>query len=93
MSQADKILERMKRNPLDRFTLGDVEAVCRANGVDCDAPKRGSHYTISHKSQADILTIPNRRPIKPVYIRKLVHYLEQVRASLTHGTQGISDRD
>jgi len=35
----------------------------------------GSHFKVSHLSQDEILTIPARRPIKPVCIRKLVAFL------------------
>jgi len=30
-------------------------------------------------SQRDILTVPQRRPVKPVYIRRLVRFVEQVK--------------
>jgi hypothetical protein len=36
---------------------------------------------VSHPSQRDILTIPARRPIKPIYIRRLVEFLDRVIAS------------
>jgi hypothetical protein len=77
----------MQRNPQGGFTLADVESVCRANGISCEAPKRGSHYTISHPSQPKILTVPQKRPIKPVYIRMLVAYVLAVRAVSNDETQ------
>jgi hypothetical protein len=39
----------------------------------------GSHYKISHPNQREILTIPSRRPIKPVYIRELVKFIDACR--------------
>jgi hypothetical protein len=33
---------------------------------------------MSHPSQRDILTIPARRPVKAVYIRKLVRFIDAV---------------
>lgn len=78
VSQADKRLEQMRRNPQGDWRIEDVEMVCAAFGVTCIAPKRGSHHTISHSTQADILTIPSRRPIKPVYIKLLVTYIDAV---------------
>jgi hypothetical protein len=35
-----------------------------------------SHYKVSHPAAREILTIPHRRPIKPVYIRKLVKLID-----------------
>ncbi len=37
----------------------------------------GSHVTLQHNSGA-MLTVPARRPIKPVYIRKLVDMIDQL---------------
>lgn len=36
---------------------------------------------VKHPSAVEILTIPARRPIKPVYIRKLVRYIDEMRDS------------
>jgi hypothetical protein len=81
MSQAEKRLEAMRRNPVGDWTIADIEAVCRARGIDCVAPARGSHYDVSHPSQRDILTMPARRPLKPVYIRKFVTFVDAVEGS------------
>jgi hypothetical protein len=85
MSQGAKKLAAMRRNPQDDWHISDVASVCRAYGIDCSAPSSGSHYTISHNTQAEILTIPSRKPIKPVYIRKLVAFLDAVARSQSHG--------
>jgi hypothetical protein len=62
------------------WSIADVERICRAYGVRCTSPSGGgSHYKISHPSQREILTVPFRRPIKPVYIRKLVRFVDAVR--------------
>lgn len=74
--QAEKLLERMRRRPQGDWTIGDVESVCRWAGVHCEAPSRGSHYKISHTGTKEILTIPAHRPIKPVYIRRLVQLID-----------------
>ena len=70
-------LDRMRRNPAANWTIADVETVCARYGVRCTPPTGGgSHYKISHASQRDILTIPRARPVKPVYIRRLVKFIE-----------------
>ena len=78
------LLDRMKRNPVGDWSIRDVETVCRDHGLACTPPSGGgSHYKISHSSQREILTVPFRRLIKPVYIRKLVRFIEAAGAS--HG--------
>jgi hypothetical protein len=72
------LLTRMKQNPQGDWTISDVSSVCKDVGVACDAPKRGDHYKVSHQTQIEILTIPARRPIKPIYIRKLVTFIDSV---------------
>jgi hypothetical protein len=73
---ASDLLEQMRRNPAGDWTIADVEKVCRAHGLLFRAGKGTSHCHAKHPAAAEILTIPARRPIKPVYIRKLVHYIE-----------------
>ena len=81
MAKGNKRLEAMRRNPAGDWRIADVELVCRAFGVVCEPPTGGgSHYTVSHLNMAAILTAPARRPIKPVYIRKLVSYIDEVRS-------------
>jgi hypothetical protein len=53
--------------------------------MECVAPSRGSHWRIAHHSIAAILTIPARRPIKPVYIRMLLDYIDELEAIGRHG--------
>lgn len=70
----------MRRNPAGDWRIEDVAAVCRAFGIGCEPSRSGSsHYKVSHASQRDILTVPFKRPIKPVYIRKLVAFIDAVR--------------
>lgn len=78
---AEDLLGRMKRNPQGDWTIKDVETVCgQHDGVSCKPPTGGGgHYKVSHPSSPFILTIPFNRPIKAVYIRFLVRFLEAVR--------------
>jgi hypothetical protein len=70
----------MRRNPAADWTIRDVEAVCREHGVLCEPARGGgSHYKVAHPRTAEKLTIPYKRPIRPVYIRKLVAFLDGVR--------------
>ncbi|MFK8251676.1 type II toxin-antitoxin system HicA family toxin [Ancylobacter terrae] len=74
-------LEAMRANPAGNWSIGDVEQVCREHGLLCAAPRGGgSHYKVGHPTVARKLTIPFKRPIKPVYIRLLVNLIDEVRA-------------
>ncbi len=79
MSKADKRLDGMRRNPQDGWRIEDVQLVCDNEKITCSAPKRGDHYKISHPDRPEILTIPATRPIKPVYIRRLLAFIGRVR--------------
>jgi hypothetical protein len=75
-----KRLEAMRRIPQGDWKIADVEALCKEFDILC-SPHRGgsSHYKISHPLLTEILTIPFKRPIKPVYIRNLVKFIDAVR--------------
>lgn len=73
-------LERMRHNPAGDWTIHDVENVCREYAVLCEPARGGgSHYKVAHPQMVEKLTIPYKRPIKPVYIRKLVAFIDAVR--------------
>ncbi|MGI9170803.1 MAG: hypothetical protein ACR2FH_11635 [Caulobacteraceae bacterium] len=74
----------MRRNPAGDWQIDDVAVVCRTFGLDCVAPTRGSHHRIAHPEATAILTIPARRPIKPMYIRALVAYIDEVGGAAKH---------
>ena len=76
MARAEKLLAAMKANPASDWSIRDIEVLARAYGIACKAPRRGSHYTLSHAAVEGHLTIPARRPIKPIYIRLLVAMVE-----------------
>ncbi|UZK68987.1 type II toxin-antitoxin system HicA family toxin [Sphingomonas sp. S1-29] len=67
----------MRGNPND-WRIEEVIAVCAAHDIGCTPPRNGSHYKVKHPSRTEILTIPARRPIKAVYIRALVRFVDQV---------------
>jgi len=79
MSKADKLLQRMRHNPAGDWSIRDVERLCKAMGWACLPPTGGgSHWKVSVPGHEAILTIPAKRPIKPVYIRKLLELAKDV---------------
>ncbi len=77
MSKGNKLIAAMRANPRD-WGIGDIERACHAAGLTCVAPKRGSHYKITHPSISAILTVPYNRPIKPVYVRELIKLIDRL---------------
>jgi predicted RNA binding protein YcfA (HicA-like mRNA interferase family) len=69
------LLEGMRRFLAGDWRIRDVEALCREYGLSFRFG-RGSHAQLRHPAAREILTIPAHRPIKPVYIRKLVRYID-----------------
>ena len=68
----------MRNNPRDDWRITDVETLANRYGLSINRPKGGgSHVTLRHDSGFK-LTVPARRPIKPVYIRRLVQMIDQL---------------
>ncbi|WP_404379345.1 type II toxin-antitoxin system HicA family toxin [Caenispirillum salinarum] len=80
MTQRDKLLKRMASSPQSDWTIQDVERVCDGWGLTMRRTG-GSHVTLTHPSQPDVVTIPAHRPIRPVYIRMLVDFVSRVARS------------
>ena len=77
MSKAEKLLERMRRNPAGDWSIDDIQKLCRGLGWECLPPSGGgSHWKVVMPGSEAILTVPAKRPIKPVYIRKLMEYVK-----------------
>ena len=80
VARGERLLARMRANPRD-WRIQDVETLCRAIGLDFDRPSGGSHYGISDPTQLAHPTVPFARPIKPIYIRRLVRFVDAVLAA------------
>jgi hypothetical protein len=72
---AAKILLRMRRNPRD-WGIEDLKVVAARFGIDWDQGGT-SHVAFRHRT-AGRLTIPANRPIKPVYIRLFIQFLDKL---------------
>ena len=79
MSRGEKRLEDMRNNPRADWQISDIRVVCETFGIRLAEPSGGSHYKVSHERLRDILTLPARRPIKPVYIRNFVAFVDEVK--------------
>jgi predicted RNA binding protein YcfA (HicA-like mRNA interferase family) len=70
-----KLLDRMRRNPKG-WQIEDLQAMAEHLGIAW-RHQGTSHLTFRHPNAAKI-TIPARRPIKPIYIRQFLAMLGQI---------------
>ena len=74
MSRAEKLLDSMRANPKGDWTPGSVKSVVRAYGLTLR--QRGTSHAVVTNALGRHLTIPMHKPIKPLYIRRLVELIE-----------------
>ena len=79
MARGGKALERMRENPRD-WRIASLEAIARAYGINV-RKSGGSHVVFEHPSVREAVSVPARRPIKPVYIRAFVRFIDALRTA------------
>ena len=79
MVRAAKTLEAMRDNPRD-WRIAELETVAAAFSINCRKPG-GSHVVFEHSSLAEALSVPARRPIKPIYVQRFVRFIDAVRGN------------
>lgn len=78
MSTAAKILGRMRNNPRD-WRIEDLIRVAGAMGISYRRPGSGSsHVVFGHPASELIVTVPSKRPIKPVYVKQFLALVDSV---------------
>ncbi len=78
MAASDKTLRKMRQSPTG-WRIEDVQEIAEKNGVDWRRPGRGgSHVIFSFSGVREIVSIPAKRPIKPIYIK---HFLRLIDAA------------
>jgi len=65
------LIERMRENPKNDWTIADVKKLAKAHGLEVRSPSGSSHYVVSSKFLRDSLCVPHNRPIKARYITLL----------------------
>jgi len=70
MPSVGKIIDKMKRQP-SGIKPTEVEKVLNAYGYEF-RKQRGSHKQYKNKDTGDSITIPERNPIKAVYIKDII---------------------
>jgi predicted RNA binding protein YcfA (HicA-like mRNA interferase family) len=76
MTRVDKLLEKMRRNPRD-WRIEDLENLAERFGVQVRKPG-GSHAIFFHPALGRQLSVPAKRPIKPIYITLFIELLDEI---------------
>lgn len=79
MPRGDKTLAAMRNNPRD-WRIASLEAIAAAVGVNV-RKTGGSHVVFEHPAVAEALSVPARRPIKPIYIQRFVRFIDAIRSA------------
>lgn len=69
MNTATKLLESMRRNPLD-WRIEQLQTVARQH--DIDWRQEGSSHCVFVRADGKTLPVPAHRPIKPIYVKKFL---------------------
>ncbi len=75
MAKRDKLLEKMRNNPRGDFNITQIKKLADYYNVQYRQPGT-SHVTFYHKEIDLILTVPAHKPIKPIYIKKFVNFID-----------------
>lgn len=76
MSKAEKLLEKMRRNPRD-WRIRDLESLASRHGLEVRKPG-GSHAVFFHRATGRQLSVPAKQPIKPVYVDAFIALLDEI---------------
>lgn len=77
MARAERLFDAMKANPKADWTPDNVKVVVRAYGLT--VRQRGTSHAVVTNAVGQHLTIPMHKPIKPIYIKRLVELIEAAR--------------
>jgi predicted RNA binding protein YcfA (HicA-like mRNA interferase family) len=73
MNAAAKLLASMRHSQLD-WQIPELQAVARQHGIDWRHQK--SSHCVFVRADGRTLSVPARRPIKPIYIRKFLELID-----------------
>jgi hypothetical protein len=75
MASRSKLLEKMRRNPRGDWQIADLKAIAAHYGIASRSP--GGNHVVFVSGDGSILTVPARRPIKPVYVKMFVEMIDK----------------
>ncbi len=76
MSKVNKEIHKMRNNPKD-WRIDSLETI--AKKLDIQVRKSGgSHVVFMHENSDIVVTIPAKRPIKPIYINQFLALINDI---------------
>ena len=79
MSQAVELLQKMRRNPRD-WRIEEFETIADRFGIKV-RKTGGSHAVFFHEACGRSLSVPARKPIKPIYVQAFLAMLDELGAN------------
>lgn len=76
VAKTDKLLAKMRTNPRD-WRIESLETVAKRHGIEV-RKTGGSHFVFLHANSDLAVTIPFKRPIKPIYITQFLALLDEI---------------
>jgi hypothetical protein len=76
MAARAKLLESMRRNPRADWRIDDLKSLAAHFGIAWRSPG-GSHVTFVAPN-GSVVTVPMRRPIKPIYVKMFVEMIDRL---------------
>lgn len=76
MGRSDKRLQKMRQSPRD-WRIDDIQSI--AGGLGIDWQHDGGSHVIFRSPFGEHLSIPARRPIKPIYIAKFLALVDSLK--------------
>ena len=76
MTKAEKTLASLRSNPRD-WKIEQLENVAKRYGIEV-RKTGGSHFVFLHPDSDIAVTIPFKRPIKPVYITQFLALIDDI---------------
>jgi hypothetical protein len=75
MGNKEKVLMKMRNNPIG-WRIEKLELIAEHCGVAVRKRSGGSHVVFDHPAWVELLCVPAKRPIKPIYIKRFVALIE-----------------
>lgn len=76
MDKTDKTMQRMRTNPRD-WRISSLETVAKKWGIQI-RKTGGSHVVFMHTDSELVVTVPAKRPIKPIYIKQFLSLIDGI---------------
>ena len=73
MSAADKLLKKLRNNPRD-WRIETLKTIASRHGIQHD--QDGTSHVLFYAPSGKTLSVPSRKPIKPIYIKLFLKLIE-----------------